>query len=232
MTQLRNPLPTLTGWERNMGIGYLFFQLFLLPSLLQFFNFLLPYPVSGALVNFLYFTINAVAVTVIFSRMLKKNLLRALRAPRETLLNVAIGLAAYWLCMTGISVLMGMLVPDFVNHNDGNIAALTAENYWLTAVGSIFLVPIAEEALHRGLVFGSLYPKNGVLAYLVSAALFSSIHLLSYVGLYGPLHLLLAFLQYLPAGLILAYAYRRSGTLLCPMLIHAAVNAIGILSLR
>lgn len=232
MIQSRKPLPALTVKERNIGFGYLLFQMLLLPSLLQGFNGLLPFPLGAELVNFLYFSINAISVSVIFSRLLKKSLLRAGLALRKILVTALVGLALYWLCLTGMSILMTLIQPDFVNLNDSNVSALTQENFWLTAFGAVLLVPIAEETLHRGLVFGSLYPKNPAAAYILSSILFSAIHILSYVGLYEPLHLLLAFVQYLPAGLILACAYRRSGSLLTPILIHAAVNAVAIFSVR
>lgn len=232
MNQSRKPLPALTGRERNIGFGYLLFQLFLLPILLQGFNVLLPFPLGAELVNFLFFSINAIAVSVIFSRLLKKSLLRAKIAFRETVVTAIGGLALYWLCLSVMTLLLAFFLPDFVNLNDSSVAQLMQENFWLTAIGAVLLVPLAEETLHRGLVFGILYPKNAAAAYILSSALFSAIHVLSYVGLYEPLHLLLAFMEYLPAGLILAYAYRHSGTLLAPMLIHAAINAVAILTVR
>ena len=67
-------------------------------------------------------------------------------------------------------------------------------------------------------------------AYAISAAVFCAVHVLSYVGRYEPALLALNFLQYLPAGLILAWAYEKSGSILCPILIHMGVNALGMAS--
>ena len=55
---------------------------------------------------------------------------------------------------------------------------------------------------------------------------------MGYLSAYPVHHLLLAFLQYLPAGLVLAWAYRKSGSIFSPILIHAAVNTLALLSLR
>ena len=55
---------------------------------------------------------------------------------------------------------------------------------------------------------------------------------MNYVGVYSLPHLLLAYAQYIPAGLMLAWAYRKSGSIFAPMLIHATINAISLFSLR
>ena len=232
MMELRMPLPSLNRREITIGTGYLVFQLFLLPALLVGLNGLLPVPMSVGALNFLFFVLNAGAVVLIFSRLLKKNLLRTLRDPKGVLKAALKGFGLYWLSMMALSVLTAAIASDFVNLNDSAISNISQEHFLLTCLGTIFLVPTTEEVLHRGLVFGALYPKSPAAAYLVSAAVFSSIHLLGYLGMYEPLHLVVAFLLYLPPGLILADSYRRSGSLVAPILIHTAVNALGILAMR
>ena len=44
--------------------------------------------------------------------------------------------------------------------------------------------------------------------------------------------LLLCFCQYIPAGICLGWAYAKSGTIWCPVLIHMTVNQIGMLFMR
>ena len=107
---------------------------------------------------------------------------------------------------------------------------MAQSNFPVIFVGTVILVPVAEEALHRGLVFGSLYHKNAAVAYLLSTVIFASVHLMGYVGVYSSLHLALAFLQYVPAGFALAWAYRRSGSIFAPMVMHAVINALGMLA--
>jgi membrane protease YdiL (CAAX protease family) len=97
-------------------------------------------------------------------------------------------------------------------------------------IGTVVLVPIVEETLYRGLIFG-LLPKR-ILRYAVSVGAFCAIHVMGYIGYYEPLHLLLCFMQYIPAGLVLAYAYERSGSIFAPILIHMAINGIAMLFMR
>ena len=99
-------------------------------------------------------------------------------------------------------------------------------------IGTVVLVPPAEECLFRGLIFRSLYKKSHWAAYILSILAFAVIHIIGYIGQYSPLELVMAFLQYLPAGLCLAWSCVRSETIYAPILIHAAINYITIHGLR
>ena len=232
MEHLRKPLPTLTGKEKNMGFAYLVFQFAFLPGLLRLLGSVFSLDDSVALLNFLYFAINFICVLFIFSKYLKKSLLRVRRVPRETVITALIGFAVYWLCISCLSALNRTLFPDYVNLNDSQIIALFAEHPILMFLGTVILAPVAEELLHRGLVFGSLFHKNIALAYGLSALLFSVIHVAQYVGVYSPGYVILALVQYLPAGLIFAWAYHRSGCIAAPILIHVANNFMAIVTMR
>ena len=84
----------------------------------------------------------------------------------------------------------------------------------------------------RGLFFGSLYRRSKVLAYCLSVFVFALIHVLNYFGVYPVDLLCLCLLQYIPAGIFLAWAYEKSDSILCPILMHIVINAIGIFSMR
>lgn len=232
MEPLRNPLPTMTASEKSWGLRYLLFQICFLASLLNLVNGIFPHPLSKAMLNFLYFSINCLATVGIFSRFMKKNFLRTVRSPGDTLLYAAIGFAAYWLCSTLVTLFIQWVFPDYVNPNDSQILVLTGSDPLFMILGTVLLAPIAEELLHRGLVFGCLYTKYPRAAYGVSALLFASIHVLSYVGHSPAGYLALALIQYLPAGLILAWSYQRSGSIFTPMLIHMINNAVMMITTR
>ena len=195
-------------------------------------NWFLPTPMDPALLNFFFFCLNFCAAILIFHRYLQQ----FLDLNWHHLLRIGIvGIlffVLYWLSGILLGMLFAEISPSFSNQNDQNIADMAQEHYWLVAVGTIILVPVTEEAFHRGLIFRGLYDWSAPAAYLISAAIFSAVHLTGYVHTMEPYLLFLSFLQYLPAGFLLAAAYRLSGSLLWPILIHAAVNAAGILALR
>ncbi len=220
----------LTDKEQIWAIIYLLFSYFLLPELLQQMNGYLPVKLPNFWINFLYFTVNFLFIFWIFSGFFKRSLVYAGQNVVDFLIAIVLGFAGYWLVSWSYSQVLGHFFPEFVNLNDGSIADMVGENLPIMFLGTAIFVPVAEEALHRGLIFGSLYPKSHWAAYAISTAVFASVHILGYVGVYSPVHLILAFLQYVPAGLALAWAYRRSGSIFAPMLIHAAINAMGVLA--
>lgn len=218
--------------ETMSGFLYLAFELFLLPSLLRWCNGQLSPSLSTAELNFLYYLLNFLAVLLIFHEFLGHNLTQVTQHPAYFCQAVILGLAAYYACFYALDFLMDSITPGFTNYNDGAIAEMSHGSYFLMLVGTVILVPVAEECFFRGLIFRNLYGKSRWAAYLVSMIAFAAIHILGYIGLYSPLDLIMAVLQYLPAGLCLAWAYQKSGTIFAPIVIHACINFLSIQRLR
>ena len=221
---------SLTRQEIAFGIGYLFFDFLLLPRFLTILNILLR--LNSVQTNFAYFLLNFAGTVLIFHRFLFRNLKIAAGSFKRTLLCPLIGLPVYFLISYGLSWLIYFIAPDYSNLNDGTIQKLSQANFALMAVGTVVLVPPAEELLFRGLIFRGLYGKSPVLAYITSILGFSFVHVLSYLSAYEPLMLLMAMLQYVPAGICLALTYHISGNILSPILLHMLINLIGIQAMR
>ena len=221
-----NKKEILWGWV------YLAIELLLLPAMLYWITARLFPGSSDTEVNFLYYFINFLATLLIFHRFLGRNIRIARENPLGCGLYVLLGLAIYWtssLVMAGVTY---RLMPDFVNVNDSSIAAMSKDGFMLMAVGTVLLVPAAEECVFRGLMFRGMYSKSRWAAYALSALCFSLPHVTAYIGAYEWQLLLLCFVQYLPAGLILAWSYEKSNTILTPILIHTIINAFGIYTMR
>ena len=223
---------TMTKKEMIWGFPYLVLELFFLPSLLLDLNALLPAPLADSWLNVMYFSLNFIFCCFLFRDFLKRALAQVGQNPGTFLTATVAGFILYYVSNLLMSILIRLLAADYANLNDGNIAQQFSGNFVLMAVSTVVLVPVAEELLHRGLIFGSLYKANHLLAYIISATFFSAIHILGYWNSYSLPHLLLAFLQYLPAGLALAWAYRKSGSIFSSILIHATVNLLASLALR
>lgn len=214
------------------GFIYLGIQLLLAQPILILIDAVFSLSLSAVQLNFIYFAVNFICTTVLFRKFIFVNLKVAVALPFRTLQSAGIGFILYWISSFLLGIIIVWVYPDFYNVNDSSVEGLIQENAALMTVGTVLLVPIAEELLYRGLIFSSLYSRSRILAYIVSGVAFSALHIIGYLGLYAPLHLFLCFLQYLPAGIILAWSYARSGTILSPILIHAAINQIAILSMR
>ncbi len=219
-------------YEITLGLIYIVLQAFILPVALAIINAFLPCPFSLAALNFISFAINFICITVIFHRFLVDSFKKFFQNPGGNLIAYLKGFGLYWIGSILVNMLVLYLDPDFSNVNDENIAYLTNQNRILMSVGTVLLVPVVEETLYRGVVFGQLYKKNTIIAYIVSVAVFSALHVFGYIGLYAPMQLLLCFLQYIPAGIFLAWAYVKADTIWVSIMIHMTVNLIGMLAMQ
>ena len=221
---------SFTKTQRNLGWFWWAFQLILLPLLLTEGNRHLGSPVSEAELNFIFFGLNFAATTLILGRFALNSCKAGLRRVFYTLQSAFLGFALYYLAKLLLGLATVYLFPDYVNQNDSAISLLLREAPLLMRIGLILLVPITEELLYRGVIFGSLHSRSRLLAYILSAVLFSVVHIIGYLP--DPLTFVISFVQYLPAGLCLAWAYERSGSILAPMLMHIAINQIGTQLMR
>ena len=221
-----------TKKENIAGFVYIIIQLLLLPTVLSLINEALSSPFSPGALNFIFFAVNFICIAVIFHRFLLTSIRQLIGNPFATLKPALFGFVLYQAGKFLIGIIILSLYPDFSNLNDNAIMDSVAQNYTLMSFGTILLAPVAEEVLYRGVVFGSIHKKSPAMAYIISTTVFSLIHIIGYIHVYTPMALLCSFLLYLPAGLCLAWAYAKSGNIIAPILIHIAVNQLGILYMR
>ena len=218
--------------EKILGSLYMAFSVLLLPSVLLWFNGKLSDPMNEGTLNFVFYLTNFLFILCIFHRFLRDSLVAAWRDIWNFIQAVVLGYVAYWAASKAMDLIMSYLLPGFSNVNDASIAAMAKANYTLILIGVVFLVPLAEEVLYRGLIFRNLWQTSKVAAYLVSMAAFAAIHVLGYIGSEDITTLVICFLQYLPAGLCLAWTYTKADNIFAPTVVHAIVNAIAIGALR
>lgn len=223
---------TLTKNEIRFGIALLLFQQLLLPTLLYSLSALLPTPMTAPQLNLAFFSINFFSAFLVFGKFLWKSLEITGAGFFKALTSATVGYMGYYAVASLLGVLIYGFYPDFVNLNDTAISEMTQEQFSLMAVGTVLLVPPVEELFFRGLIFGSIYNRKRILAYVVSSVLFSLIHLLGYWNYYTPLQFFLAFLQYLPAGIALGWCYVNSDSIFSPILLHTFVNLLAVLDMR
>ena len=218
--------------ERLFGTCWLVFQTLFFSTVLQLLNLLLPKPLPQITVNFIYFCVNFAVTVLIFRTYLLGQIRLIPEVIDKVLCLVIIGFAAYMATNFLLMQILFAMDAGFTSVNDVTVQYLVSEDYAVMFFSTVFLAPITEETLFRGLLFRGLHDRSPVLAWIMSVTLFSLVHILGYIGAY-PFHtLLLCFVQYLPAGIVLATAYRLSGSLLAPILIHALVNFFGMMALR
>jgi membrane protease YdiL (CAAX protease family) len=106
---------------------------------------------------------------------------------------------------------------DVVTH----APTITAIGVSLGVMSMVMLAPIVEETIFRGLLFGALVQRLGVLASaLITALIFGAVH-----G--DPI----LFPTLAALGFVAALAYAATGNLWVPITLHALNNALGAISL-
>lgn len=223
---------SMSRHEKILGWLYMAFSLLALPALLNWLNGQLADPVPESTLNFVYYLANFLFVAGIFHRFLRASLIAAWRDIWNFIQAVVLGYVAYWAATKAMDFVMSFLMPGFSNINDAAISELARANYTLMLIGVVFLVPLSEEMLYRGLIFRNLWQDSKIAAYLLSMAAFAAIHVLGYIGSEDITRIVLCFIQYLPAGLCLAWTYTKADNIFAPVAVHAIVNAVAIGALR
>ena len=224
---------SMTRKEQNMGLGLLTLMLL---SVLVF-------PVRTApLDEFLFYGGYFIVALVVFRHFLRSSLEVPL-TPFATILKFA--LLGY-----GLAFLANLLTndlffyflpnhfyydetgPHFYNVCKAALESLARKNFPLTAIAVILFVPVVEELLYRGVVFGSLVQKNLPLAYVISTIVYCLVLTVPVLGQYRTDYVILSFIQYLPINLMFCWIYTRSETILTPILAHMVMNAVSIFAMR
>lgn len=222
--------------ETIAGLIYFLLYLLALPTLLELLFGALGWDYNTyngvTQFNFVYFTLNFLAVIGIFHKFLWNSLKKISKRfwgfVQAVILGWILYQAATWLVSMGIL----WLQPSLQNLNNSFFATQAARNFSLTIIGTVLMAPLAEECFFRGLLFQGLHRKNRILAYAVSTVCFALVHVVSYLPAYGPVNSLLILLQYMPAGIALAWAYEKADTIFAPILIHMLINAITMIQFR
>lgn len=212
--------------EIKWGSIYAVIQYFLLGEIALLLNYLLRLPAWVLQVGI--FALNFLFTILIFRKFLLSSAKAALRHPFKVLGFSLLGLLIYYISSFLVSIVILVVCPDYGNLNDAAISEMSRQSGIWMLVSTVLFVPVAEEAVFRGLLFRGIYDRSPFAAWTLSVALFSAVHIVGYIGLYDPLRLLLAFIQYLPAGLCLAFAYKETDTIIAPILMHTCVNLIGM----
>ena len=177
--------------------------------------------------NVVYYLISVLLGFALFSGLWKRNLDRLLTRPGRNLASVAAGLAA-WIAL---DLLVRQIPLPVRNPNESGYALEYLLSPRATGLIVVVLMPMVEELLFRGVLFGGVRRYSRGAAYLLSAGLFALYCVWQFAFSYGRLDLcyLLLAVQYLPAGVLLSWCYERGGSLWSAVLLHMAVNGLTLL---
>lgn len=217
----------MTPTERVLGWIWLPVNTFLLPILAAVYVYANPDQLSDGALNLVTFAVSAVALLLMLHRFWRESFHRMLDRPGRCLGAMLLGgLVNYALSLAVSPVLLLVLDGAVDNPNNAALLEIAQQDLGMIRAASIFLAPLVEETLFRGVVFGSLRPRRRVLAYALSTGLFSLLHVWQYILVSADASLLVYALQYIPSGVALAYCYERSGSIWPPIFLHMLLNTV------
>lgn len=127
-----------------------------------------------------------------------------------------LGIGLYGIFQGAVMLLSFVLPPEVISSQTAHSDSILSAGMLLAVIYTVFIAPLCEELVFRGLMISSL--EGGMkkpVAVLVTAVLFSLVHLPSLIAL-GYTFLL---------GLILGFVYIKTKSLLPCILLHMAFNA-------
>ena len=218
--------PQLTVSEQR--VGWVFFALYLLvlPFLVggvtRFLDEHLEIGFTAAQSSAIYYAAVLLLLVAVFWDFLK-NALRILRDNNHrNLLALAVAVVGGLVLTVLISLIPLPVENPVITDYKGQFLL----SPYSTAAVVIFLRPLAEEILFRGLLFGSLRKKNRAVAYAVSIGL-SALGAVWQLAVLdgGPAYLLLA-LRYVPLAAATTWSYDIGGSVFTPMTTRVILNGL------
>ena len=219
--------------ERIGGIIYIPLHAAVIPTLVLIADSLILQPNgiiwSEAVINLAVYAVGFVFCMLFMWKFLKKSFSDIFER-KGFLRTVISSVFIYYLLAVVVSTLLTVILGEFelVNPNTEGINSLIHNNYNVMAVMTVFFAPIVEECIFRGALFGTIRTKNRIIAYIVTIFAFAVYHLWGYFVTDYSWKLWVYLLQYVPASLVLCRAYEKSGTIWCPMVLHAIINFVAL----
>lgn len=212
--------------ERIAALIYLPVHIVILPLLLPYLLRLFP-GMSTVDANLVYYSIGFVYTLVLCWRFLRASFDVALDRIGAFLLGIVGGYAieiALSMLLSSVLILIG--AQSLTSPNNAAIESLAPQGLNKLTAMTVFMAPVVEEVIFRGLAFGVIRRKSRLAAWIISVLLFSVYHVWQYAAI-DPMALVSAVL-YIPASIALNWSYERSGSIWSPIIYHMITNAIGI----
>jgi len=218
--------------EKAAGWIYLILHTFVISILLSMLGgwliYTMDYEIEEYWADVAYYGLGFAFLLIAMNSFLRHNFSAFLDNPGATVYAVFLGYTMYLLGNVIVQMVVEGIAGTDPNPNSAaiNDSALLSPGPML-AVG-VFLAPVVEEILFRGVLFGTIRQRRRVTAYIVSALVFSFYHLWSYFLFDFDWRLFLYILQYIPGGLVLCWAYEKGGSIWSSIFLHMLINFISL----
>ena len=215
----------MTPLQQTLGWIYLFIHVIALPLLIRMYDKAAG-GVNPANANLVYYAFGVAFVAAVMLRYLRREFDALMDRLGWCIITALLALLVMYALNTAATLVLMLLEEVLNNPNNDMVAQLAREDFGAIKALSVFIAPIVEEVLFRGVLFGSLRERSRGWAYVVSVAAFGLYHVWQSALAAGDWTMLLYAVQYVPISVVLAWCYERSGSLWTGIFYHMGYNAI------
>ena len=220
MTPSRDWKKALKPGEICRGVIALLAFVLLLPRLTAFVQRIFVGDYSAAQAGIVYYLFSAGLCFLLLWGYLGREMDALLKRPGDNAVALALALLGAALG-SGILVLLPFPVANPVKLDWAAEFQLSPA---ATVVIVVVLMPLVQELLFRGVVFGAVRGRNRALAYLLSALGFGLSSCWQWAVSLGDPRYFLLVLQYVPLSLAACWCYERGGSVWSAVVLHLLYN--------
>ena len=222
-------LNTMSKPQRIAGLIYLPFHIIILPLFINMLAEYLPGGLSDTAANAVYYGLGFAFCIICMWKYLRTAFDFLLDNVATNITAMLFGGVSYLLLSYLASgVLFAILGDEQVASNNELISSLADESSRAIVALTVFVAPIVEEVLFRGVVFGTLAPKHRRLAFAASIALFAFYNVWQLALSTMDLKMFLYMVLSIPMGYALAWVYEKTNCLWVPIFLHMLINILTV----
>lgn len=220
----------MTTDERRRGWVFFAAYTFILPWLVGLVRFaaesIWAFSLGDAAANLIYHLLVTILLGLVFWTYLET----AWKILREFLPENLIALGIGLMIWISLRWLVGLLPLPLTDPTGGAYAMEFSLSPIVTVIVYVLLMPIAEEVLYRGLLFGTIKQRHRVLAYVITVVVFALSSVWPLAISAGDLRYFWNALEYVPMALALCWCYDKGGSIYTPIILHWVIHAVTLVA--
>lgn len=227
ITGFLNTMPTP---QRRVGYIYLPFHIIILPLFINMLATYLPGGLGDTTANIVYYGLGFALCLVCMWKYLRLAFDLLLDNMVTNIMAMLFGGVSYLLLSYLASGVMFAIFGDAqLASNNETISALSSESSREVLALAVFIAPIVEEILFRGVIFGALAQKHRRLAFLVSIALFAFYNVWQLALTTMDWTMFVYMIMSIPMGYAMAWVYEKTNCIWVPIFLHMLINMLSML---
>lgn len=223
-------LNTMDKSQQRAGYIYLPFHIIILPLFINMLATYLPGGLGETAANSIYYGLGFAFCLVCMWKYLRSAFDLLLDNMATNIMAMLFGGVSYLLLSYLASgVLFAILGDAQIASNNETISEISVESSRQLLGLAVFIAPIIEEVLFRGVIFGALAQKHRRAAFIVSITLFAFYNVWQLALTTMDWTMFVYMIMSIPMGYAMAWVYEKTNCLWAPIFLHMLINMLSML---